>query len=640
MTEQNDDIQMDGSVEIQEVGSNNRMNHQVLDLFKKSIAVQMRAVDSERTTITGMAMKQLCIFAEEQLDALIDGLHRISLLQRRQSIAMADLDVWLRGYHLSPSSLYKTMEESNYIREKYSNDIKLLEKLLPKEDDAANTAFGRVIPSIERENETTEDFDDIDEDDYELVEYQQQAILQLFKTENISKRLERSRPSWLPSFPPDHTYKYTPSFNNVIHEETVVRQKLVEEGRLSEKALINLMEKFSSVVKKPVAELKQEAQSSIENPSITKEDELNSIDETQAEQEDIVMEDIKKEEVKEEIEPEKKSIKKNEGEVEETTEIKTDIELQKAIETDSKIEDNTTNDLKHEAVEENDKSVNEKKPSELVISEEELAELETKALLYRVENKKTYLIEPLRESLKNGTVKEVFENPTSRIKNFDVEQYAKNRVDLARRRVIDYEYDQLYMNYNPLLKLAKLRDSGVDPNEIQREYRKCMDRTMKRFLNSIPKIKEERKRVHKQAMADKEKRIRERLALIREKKLKSQQEKLRAAKEMEAIEKANTLGIFPGEDTNTTLPQGAPLLIDPAHSVLTPQNISDTFTTTKEVVNEKVDIEPTEIDDVKDEELGLFGLISSDEDDYDNIKEEKKRSVTFEIAVSEDEKEI
>ncbi|KAL3240530.1 Taf8p [Nakaseomyces bracarensis] len=640
MTEQNDDIQMDGSVEIQEVGSNNRMNHQVLDLFKKSIAVQMRAVDSERTTITGMAMKQLCIFAEEQLDALIDGLHRISLLQRRQSIAMADLDVWLRGYHLSPSSLYKTMEESNYIREKYSNDIKLLEKLLPKEDDAANTAFGRVIPSIERENETTEDFDDIDEDDYELVEYQQQAILQLFKTENISKRLERSRPSWLPSFPPDHTYKYTPSFNNVIHEETVVRQKLVEEGRLSEKALINLMEKFSSVVKKPVAELKQEAQSSIENPSITKEDELNSIDETQAEQEDIVMEDIKKEEVKEEIEPEKKSIKKNEGEVEETTEIKTDIELQKAIETDSKIEDNTTNDLKHEAVEENDKSVNEKKPSELVISEEELAELETKALLYRVENKKTYLIEPLRESLKNGTVKEVFENPTSRIKNFDVEQYAKNRVDLARRRVIDYEYDQLYMNYNPLLKLAKLRDSGVDPNEIQREYRKCMDRTMKRFLNSIPKIKEERKRVHKQAMADKEKRIRERLALIREKKLKSQQEKLRAAKEMEAIEKANTLGILPGEDTNTTLPQGAPLLIDPAHSVLTPQNISDTFTTTKEVVNEKVDIEPTEIDDVKDEELGLFGLISSDEDDYDNIKEEKKRSVTFEIAVSEDEKEI
>ncbi|KAL3233654.1 Transcription initiation factor TFIID subunit 8 [Nakaseomyces bracarensis] len=640
MTEQNDDIQMDGSVEIQEVGSNNRMNHQVLDLFKKSIAVQMRAVDSERTTITGMAMKQLCIFAEEQLDALIDGLHRISLLQRRQSIAMADLDVWLRGYHLSPSSLYKTMEESNYIREKYSNDIKLLEKLLPKEDDAANTAFGRVIPSIERENETTEDFDDIDEDDYELVEYQQQAILQLFKTENISKRLERSRPSWLPSFPPDHTYKYTPSFNNVIHEETVVRQKLVEEGRLSEKALINLMEKFSSVVKKPVAELKQEAQSSIENPSITKEDELNSIDETQAEQEDIVMEDIKKEEVKEEIEPEEKSIKKNEGEVEETTEIKTDIELQKAIETDSKIEDNTTNDLKHEAVEENDKSVNEKKPSELVISEEELAELETKALLYRVENKKTYLIEPLRESLKNGTVKEVFENPTSRIKNFDVEQYAKNRVDLARRRVIDYEYDQLYMNYNPLLKLAKLRDSGVDPNEIQREYRKCMDRTMKRFLNSIPKIKEERKRVHKQAMADKEKRIRERLALIREKKLKSQQEKLRAAKEMEAIEKANTLGILPGEDTNTTLPQGAPLLIDPAHSVLTPQNISDTFTTTKEVVNEKVDIEPTEIDDVKDEELGLFGLISSDEDDYDNIKEEKKRSVTFEIAVSEDEKEI
>lgn len=654
--EQDDDVHMDGSVEIEEVGSNDRMNHQMMDLFKKAIAVQLRPIDSERTKITGMALRQLCMFAEEQLDALMDGLHRISLLQRRQSIALADLEIWLRGYHLTPSSLYQTMEQSNYIRDTYDKEMKVVEALLPKEDDLANTAFGRVIPSVQRDNEQTDDLDDIDEDDYELVEYQQQAIIQLFKKENVSKKLKRSKPSWLPNFPPDHTYKYTPSFNNVIHKETVVRQKLVEEGRLSEKALINLMDKFNSVVSKNDKE-----DISVKH-GIEKENESIEIQKDQVnEDEDIQMTDVKNEDEidiskkienmpDENVAPEKPTddTEKPTDEIEKPIEVeKPNIEepsignennvdekvIEKSEETDSSNNPPQTleNEVKHVELK-IEESI--PKPTEPVISDEELAELETRAILYRVENKKSYLIQPMRESLKNGMLKELFENPTSKFKNFDVEAYAKHRIDSARHRVSDYEYEQLYLNHNPLLKLAKMKDAGVDTIDFQKEYQKCLQRTMKRFLHNIPVIKEERKRVHKQAMVDKETRIRNRLAEIRERKIKKEQDRIQAAKEMEAIEKANSLGILPESENTAALPAGAPLLIDPQSAVLVPQ-VAAPAPEKEEKEIEKVDVVPTDINDVNDEDLGLFGLVSSDEDDYDN---EKRNHVTFNLADSDDEK--
>lgn len=599
-----------GNMEIEEVGSNNRMNHQMMDLFRKAIAVQLRPIDSG-TGITGMAMEQLCMFAEGQLDALMEGLHRISLLQRRQSVAVADLDMWLRGYHLSPSALYEAMEKSNYIRDTYYKDAKSLETLLPKGDDLANTAFGRVIPSTEQSGTQVEDLDEIDEDDYELVEYQQQAILQLFKTENVSTRLKRSKPNWLPSFPPDHTYKYTPSFNNVINKETVVRKKLVEEGQLSEKALINLMEKFKSVAKQDEEKVVMEK---------AKEKEVQPVGTKETSDETVPSEN--------EIKNLDRTPDNSEKLFEHSEETK-----EEALEED--IKDNETSEVKI-------KELEKLEPTEPVLSEEELAELETRALLYRVENKKAYLIDPIRESLKAGKLKVLYENPTNKLKNFDVEAYAKHRVDLARRRVVDYEYEQLYSKHNPLLKLAKMKDAGADPCEFRKEYRSCVLRSMNRFLSSIPTIKEERKRVHKQAMKDKETRIRNRLADIKEKKLEKERARAKAAKEMEAIERANSYGILPAADTSpslqtssSTLPAGAPLLIDPANAMLGPQvPITNTSTSTSTIAEKEkdkigVDVDPTDINDVNDEDLGLF-LESSDEED------ERSHHVTFKLADSDD----
>jgi transcription initiation factor TFIID subunit 8 len=48
-------------------------------------------------------------------------------------------------------------------------------------------------------------------------------------------------PEWMPSLPPDYTFKSTPKYNERITNLSVLRQKLVHEGRLGEKALDHII---------------------------------------------------------------------------------------------------------------------------------------------------------------------------------------------------------------------------------------------------------------------------------------------------------------------------------------------------------------------------------------------------------------
>lgn len=292
-----------------------------------------------------------------------------------------------------------------------------------------------------------------------------------------------------------------------------------------------------------------------------------------------------------------------------------------------------------------------------------MADLEIKALLYRIENNKEYLIEPMRVSLVKGVLKDLDSNPTSKLKDFDVEAYARQRIEIARRKVVDFEYEQLYLKYNPLLRLAKMKYYDAEESDFETEYQKCIKRTMDRFKRNIPIIKEKRKMVRKESIKRKDELIAKRLATIKEAKMKKEQEIVRKSREMEAIENANKFGILPGEkplealqdasnastgESSTTtaqIPQGAPLLVNPVNSTLVPLVDSEKPKPLEEV--QTIDVIAKDVED-DDEDLGLFGGFnsSSDDEEIDQNKEtqesptKKTTHVKFELGESDSDKDI
>ncbi|KTB16348.1 Transcription initiation factor TFIID subunit 8 [Nakaseomyces glabratus] len=631
-------VQENRDVDIKEINSSNRMDYQMGELLKRAVGVQLQTIDKD-VTVTRMAMDQLVLFAEDQLNALVDGLHRISLLQRRQSIAVSDLEIWMRGYNLLPSDLYMTAEESKFIRENYRNDTSVVFKDI-NIDNPMESALGRINIQNKENIEPTDNDVDIDEDDdYELIELQQHAMEQLFKTDTGRGRNLRYKPGWLPDFPPDHTYKYTPSYVNVVKPETEIRQKLVEEGRLSEKALVKLMSNLDSISttkdNQKGTHLKQE-----NNLILSEESNNLEVQSISTDKPDDVgsLEDINKQDDD-----------KTQG-----NKIEVDAENKGQV---VKIEEN-----KESSTEKATETATEK-ATEKQLSEEELADLEIKALLYRIENNKEYLIEPMRVSLVKGVLKDLDSNPTSKLKDFDVEAYARQRIEIARRKVVDFEYEQLYLKYNPLLRLAKMKYYDAEESDFETEYQKCIKRTMDRFKRNIPIIKEKRKMVRKESIKRKDELIAKRLATIKEAKMKKEQEIVRKSREMEAIENANKFGILPGEkplealqdasnastgESSTTtaqIPQGAPLLVNPVNSTLVPLVDSEKPKPLEEV--QTIDVIAKDVED-DDEDLGLFGGFnsSSDDEEIDQNKEtqesptKKTTHVKFELGESDSDKDI
>lgn len=631
-------VQENRDVDIKEINSSNRMDYQMGELLKRAVGVQLQTIDKD-VTVTRMAMDQLVLFAEDQLNALVDGLHRISLLQRRQSIAVSDLEIWMRGYNLLPSDLYMTAEESKFIRENYRNDTSVVFKDI-NIDNPMESALGRINIQNKENIEPTDNDVDIDEDDdYELIELQQHAMEQLFKTDTGRGRNLRYKPGWLPDFPPDHTYKYTPSYVNVVKPETEIRQKLVEEGRLSEKALVKLMSNLDSISttkdNQKGTHLKQE-----NNLILSEESNNLEVQSISTDKPDDVgsLEDINKQDDD-----------KTQG-----NKIEVDAENKDQV---VKIEENKESSTE-KATETATETATEKQ-----LSEEELADLEIKALLYRIENNKEYLIEPMRVSLVKGVLKDLDSNPTSKLKDFDVEAYARQRIEIARRKVVDFEYEQLYLKYNPLLRLAKMKYYDAEESDFETEYQKCIKRTMDRFKRNIPIIKEKRKMVRKESIKRKDELIAKRLATIKEAKMKKGQEIVRKSREMEAIENANKFGILPGEkplevlqdasnastgESSTTtaqIPQGAPLLVNPVNSTLVPLVDSEKPKPLEEV--QTIDVIAKDVED-DDEDLGLFGGFnsSSDDEEIDQNKEtqesptKKTTHVKFELGESDSDKDI
>ncbi|CCH60825.1 hypothetical protein TBLA_0D03250 [Henningerozyma blattae CBS 6284] len=206
------------------IQSPNRLESSCIgQLLAKSIALQLKPMN-DNTSISTVAFNRLLTLVDLQLNDMIYQLARLSITQRRLTIASNDLSLWLRSFNLNPSDLTLYLEESNFIKSKFNKDYNLLYELLRDYNTETNHNF-------KNPNYSTSD------------------LLNNKSSESSSSRIVppsntilRSMPEWLPSLPPDHTYKFTPLYNEPITDETVMKKILVNEGKLAESALIKLLE--------------------------------------------------------------------------------------------------------------------------------------------------------------------------------------------------------------------------------------------------------------------------------------------------------------------------------------------------------------------------------------------------------------
>lgn len=306
-------------------------------VLAKAVALQLKPMNAD---ISKFAFDHLLMLIDGQLNDMIGELHKLSNLQRRESIAKGDLQLFFKGFNLSPSDLDIQCQASQYIKSAFKQDYNALHSLKESSSDF-----------VEEDGASSENI-----------------VTALVPPTNPLRSLV---PKWLPDFPPDHTYKFTPQYNHPITDETIIRKKIVEEGKQSELALLHL---------------------------------LKSTDKSQA---------------------------------------------------------NTKYGSQYD---------------------EELAKEETLAIYGRGYQKTK------RSAISSSDL--LARLPQT---NFSIEEYAHNRVEIARRKVLEYEEKQLQLQKNPFLKLSRLvlttSNDKLNKRQVNKEIRTSLKRSFFHLINTIPELK-------------------------------------------------------------------------------------------------------------------------------------------------------
>ncbi|CDK24931.1 unnamed protein product [Kuraishia capsulata CBS 1993] len=173
------------------------------------------------------ALDHLALLAMEHTHTVIARLHRITEIQRRRRISAHDLKILIREGIISLEDI-----EDAYLESKKRN-TPITKMLLAKLDtetrkivDETN-AFTAGDQTVDAEDPASCFFHDITDTIARVVP--QKAVRKAYI------------PKYLPELPPVHTYKATPQYTKTVTDPRVLREKLVEEGRLGEKALQHIV---------------------------------------------------------------------------------------------------------------------------------------------------------------------------------------------------------------------------------------------------------------------------------------------------------------------------------------------------------------------------------------------------------------
>lgn len=176
-------------------------------IFQRSIAA---ILGSKEVNSTNEAYEYICMLAEEHLIELCTKLHKVSSVQRRHSPAVTDIAMLLRyaGIRIHDLESQKDLN-SRYV-------------------DALNQL--KFDPTEEPVSEQARPFFDTS------------STKSLDKLVPSRKKQGSHIPSWMPPFPPDHTFMATPQYTKRVTDPRQLREKIVQEGRLAEQALRRVTE--------------------------------------------------------------------------------------------------------------------------------------------------------------------------------------------------------------------------------------------------------------------------------------------------------------------------------------------------------------------------------------------------------------
>ncbi|KAG7841096.1 hypothetical protein KL942_002084 [Ogataea angusta] len=219
--------------------------------------------------ITRSALNQLTLLAIRHIDQVYSQLHRITEVQRRRQPGKADLRTLEKLGVIDYNSIYEAY-------------------LLTKKLDC------QKLQNIDRRARRLCEILDKPAED-EIVTEQDPAFVFFNDTSSVISQVippsvgpKEYIPSWMPPLPPDHTYRATPKYTAVIEDPIKMREQLVQEARLGEKALHHILDLKDNVVPVEKGESEPELDTDVSSETEQKEVQENEEPELREGKFDIV----------------------------------------------------------------------------------------------------------------------------------------------------------------------------------------------------------------------------------------------------------------------------------------------------------------------------------------------------------------
>jgi transcription initiation factor TFIID subunit 8 len=185
----------------------------------RAIALHLHLMD---ITVSQQALDQLFELFTLHIDQMLSDLQKITQTQRRRKASLKDLRFLLRDFHISTGGLEEELLKTRSLPKDIFDKKRLLEQEALKLASGSNNDF------------------ELDPHNPSLVFFaHDEDIIRLIPP---SHKKSDAILSWLPEFPPDHTYRRTPNYTQRITDQALVRTKLAEESTLGEQALEHLID--------------------------------------------------------------------------------------------------------------------------------------------------------------------------------------------------------------------------------------------------------------------------------------------------------------------------------------------------------------------------------------------------------------
>lgn len=185
------------------------------------IQLQIRKKQAEKdgtltkVRINKSTIDEFSILTDSFMDNFVQRLKRLSEIQRRRSPNISDIELLLNEGIVDLVGLNESF-----------NDCKLLQELSLKNPKRATNLSQIEFLGKKLESETP---------------IETQPDLGWYDRITKRKLTREYIPKWMPQLPPEYTWKSTPRFTERVRDPRILRERLVVEGRLGEKALEHIV---------------------------------------------------------------------------------------------------------------------------------------------------------------------------------------------------------------------------------------------------------------------------------------------------------------------------------------------------------------------------------------------------------------